>query len=136
MTGKFKQKLQTIKQIIGIGKPKRKISLYDVIRDETYVVPFKAPFKDECSIGRSRSNDVVIPQAHVSMQVSRKHCVIYQDFKNPEKPPSIMDCNSLEGTYVRGKQIKGDMRASLFDGDEIELAEYYRLIINIDEGKK
>ena len=25
MTGKFKQKLQTIKQIIGIGKPKRKI---------------------------------------------------------------------------------------------------------------
>ena len=59
----------------------KQVKLYDTIRDEEHILPKEAV----CFIGRSRSNQVIIPQAPVSLKVSRNHCVIYQDFMNPDR---------------------------------------------------
>ncbi len=68
----------------------------------------RTPFR----IGRSQTNDLVLE----SKIVSREHAHVVQE----KDSLTILDLNSLNGTFVNGTQIK---RARLKDGDEIRLGE-------------
>ena len=52
------------------------------------------------TIGRSRSNDVVLSDISVSRQHAQISCSDYGAY-------SITDCNSKNGTYVNGQRISG-----------------------------
>tara|TARA_Y100000310_G_C20697217_1_gene826538 strand:- start:2466 stop:2792 length:327 start_codon:yes stop_codon:yes gene_type:complete len=101
------------------------ITLHDELRDQDYVVPqLKLTF-----VGRHSNNEVRIPDSPFSRGVSNVHCSIYQE---PGKKPYVKDCESTNGTFVRGKQIHGEECASLFEGDELGLGDY-KLIVHVKD---
>jgi diguanylate cyclase (GGDEF)-like protein len=67
--------------------------------------------KDEISIGRDRSSDILV----TDVGISRGHARIFQDDMGSLH---IEDLGSTNGTYVNGEQVK---RKMLRDGDRIQL---------------
>lgn len=67
----------------------------------------------ENSIGRSRSCDIVLPDA----TMSRDHAVLMRR----EEGWFIIDTNSKAGTFVNGKKLKPTARARIHPGDTIAM---------------
>ncbi len=74
--------------------------------------------KDEVTIGRGMSNEIVID----STSVSRNHAVIYkkESYDNYTKV-YIKDLNSTNGTYVKDRQVPPNRGVELTDGVTIKI---------------
>jgi adenylate cyclase len=70
----------------------------------------RLPVKGSCSLGRSASNQVAIPDDHVS----RRHAMIQLQGENEFW---LVDFGSRNGTYLNGQRLTRPMR--LQDGDRI-----------------
>lgn len=70
--------------------------------------------KERITIGRTKSNDIVVR----SRNVSRKHAQIV----TVETERVIEDCNSMNGTYLNDQLIKYH---PLRSGDRIKVGEFY-----------
>ena len=108
-----------------------KITLIDLLTKREYLVPLK----ETAFVGRSRINDVCVPQSNASMDVSRVHCVICQDSENLGIPLYIMDYDSAYGTYVNETKLQKEECMNLFDGDKITLGNY-ELRVKIEVAEK
>lgn len=79
--------------------------------------------RDEVSIGREDSNDIVLPDR----RVSRVHAVIEREGDRYY----IRDCGSKNGTFVNGDLLQGPV--PLKDGDAIQIATGFTLTF-VDAG--
>jgi pSer/pThr/pTyr-binding forkhead associated (FHA) protein len=79
---------------------------------------------DESTIGRSTSNSIVLPFA----EISRKHARVWQD----NESTYLEDLGSTNGTFVNGRRLNG--RVALYDGDEIQIGDTFRLLVATPEG--
>lgn len=73
----------------------------------------KVLVRGSCALGRSRGNQVVLPDA----RVSRRHAMIH-----PQGPAEywLVDLGTLNGTRVNGRRVF--LPTCLRDGDEIDIA--------------
>ena len=67
------------------------------------------PFSDRVSIGRSRTNDIIL----LSPQVSKLHAHFLRDGEAWD----LRDVGSSNGTFVNGARLASDQRARLAYGD-------------------
>lgn len=114
----------------------KQASLIDKIKELKYILPNK----EKSSVGRSRDNDVVIPDCPLSATVSREHCTIIRNYK--DETAFVSDNNSTYGTYLNGKKLNvGRKREDgtqlrdiwlLRNGDELKLGDY-KLEVKIEE---
>ena len=79
---------------------------------------------DESTIGRSASNSIVLPFA----EISRKHARVWQE----EESTFLEDLGSTNGTFVNDTRLTG--RVALYDGDEIQIGDAFRLLVASPEG--
>ncbi|MFQ5340638.1 MAG: FHA domain-containing protein [Anaerolineae bacterium] len=79
--------------------------------------------RDEISIGREDSNDIVLPDR----RVSRVHAVIEREGDRYY----VRDCGSKNGTFVNGNLLQGPV--PLKDGDAIQVATGFTLTF-VDAG--
>jgi len=79
--------------------------------------------RDEISIGREDSNDIVLPDR----RVSRVHAVIAREGDRYY----VRDCGSKNGTFVNGDLLQGPV--PLKDGDAIQIATGFTLTF-VDAG--
>jgi pSer/pThr/pTyr-binding forkhead associated (FHA) protein len=79
---------------------------------------------DESTIGRSTSNSIVLPFA----EISRKHARVWQE----EESTFLEDLGSTNGTFVNDTRLTG--RVALYDGDEIQIGDAFRLLVASPEG--
>ncbi len=79
---------------------------------------------DESTIGRSASNSIVLPFA----EISRKHARVWQE----EESTFLEDLGSTNGTFVNDTRLTG--RIALYDGDEIQIGDAFRLLVASPEG--
>ena len=96
----------------------KRLTLIDSFTKGVYEVPVTGT----SFVGRSRGNQVVIPQIPASLRVSRVHCSIHPN--SDKSSYLIMDEASSHGTFVRGGKITQGMEAILSNGDEIKLGDY------------
>lgn len=75
----------------------------------------KLPLGKTCSLGRSRSNDIVLKNE----KISRRHALIHTQDKNEYW---LVDFGSSNGTLLNGRRVFQPTR--LRDQDQIELADY------------
>lgn len=75
----------------------------------------KLPLGKTCSLGRSRSNDIVLKDE----KISRRHALIHTQDKNEYW---LVDFGSSNGTLLNGRRVFQPTR--LRDQDRIELADY------------
>lgn len=73
----------------------------------------KIPLEGSCTMGRSRANQVVLPD----QRVSRKHAVIHPQGKGEF---CMVDLGTMNGTRINGRRIF--LPTYLHDADEIDIA--------------
>ncbi len=81
--------------------------------------------KERVTIGRTKSNDIMVR----SSRVSRKHAQII----TVETDRVVEDCNSMNGTYLNGQLIKYH---PLRSGDVIRIGEFDLKYVTRDEREK
>ncbi len=94
----------------------------EVNKDRPKLEDFSLQGHNKIGIGRDPENDIQIDQPVISRfhaQIERENGSFY-----------ITDLNSLNGTFVNGKQIEN--KRALMVGDNIRIGSY-RLVLNIDE---
>ncbi len=79
---------------------------------------------DESTIGRSTSNSIVLPFA----EISRKHARVWQE----DESTYLEDLGSTNGTFINDRRLSG--RVALYDGDEIQIGDRFRLLVASPEG--
>jgi len=72
----------------------------------------RTPVRGSCSLGRARTNDVVLPDVNVS----RRHAVLHQQ---DAEEFWIVDLGSANGTYVNSRRINQPLRLNHLDRIEI-----------------
>ncbi len=73
--------------------------------------------KDEVTLGRDETCDIVLPER----QISRQHVRIFKE----DNLYRVEDLESRNGTWINGQRLEG--ARDLFDGDEIHVALAVRL---------
>jgi pSer/pThr/pTyr-binding forkhead associated (FHA) protein len=79
---------------------------------------------DETTIGRSANNSIVLP----SPEISRRHAHLWLD----GDAILLEDLGSTNGTFVNNARLY--KQVPLFDGDEIQLGDSYRLVFSSPDG--
>lgn len=80
--------------------------------------------EDEATIGRSASNSIVLPFP----EISRKHARLWIDGESLY----LEDLGSTNGTFVNNTRL--DDPVVLFDGDEVQIGDSFRLLYASPEG--